>query len=526
MKPIDVSAPPGGGKLLELLRSLLGDQHVLTDIEHTTFFSTDIAAQGVIADAVIAPGDTTDLAAAVGLCTSHRHAVIPRGGGVSYTQAYTPTVSGSIIVDLRRLDQILEINTEDMYVTVACGCTWLKLHEALRQVGFRTPFFGPLSGFHATVGGALAQGAFFLGSSQYGISAESVLALEIVLADGSILRTGSSADSRHPSPFFRNYGPDLTGLFLQDCGALGFKASASLKIIPLPKHSQFATFSFADRAQSIATLSEIGRANFASECYLWDPIFGKQMREATSLADKLAYLRAVMSSGGPVSGLFNAVRLMARGGEAFAGKANLLHVTFDDLSKAGCDAKLKLARAMAHRRGGLAMEPAAPRAMRARPFSDFLPRTRQKAQARSLPMHGIFPHSKIQAANAALDAFFEKQKPAMERHGVSRGVIFCAVGSQAVCAEPLFYWTDPPLGHHDRITERSDLQALAGCAEAPPARRLVMDMRDELVQIFADMGASHAQIGKVYPFRQTRQRQTFVLGLGAKAESAIEDGPA
>ena len=93
----------------------------------------------------------------------------------------------------------------------------------------------------------MSQNAAFFGSAQHGVSADSVLGLEIILANGSLLRTGSWAGTGK-APFQRNYGPDLTGIFLGDCGAFGVKSRVALTgSIPMP-HSEFASFALAGRA--------------------------------------------------------------------------------------------------------------------------------------------------------------------------------------------------------------------------------------------------------------------------------------
>ena len=257
--------------LAEELSAILGSEHVLLDSADLAFFSSDIFQEGITAELVIAPGTVEELSAAVHLCTSSGRTVIARGGGWSYTGGYLAVRPQSVVVDLRRLNRIVEINTEDMYVTVECGANWKQLLDALREKGFRTPYFGPISGFASTVGGALSQGSFFMGSTQYGTTAETTLGLEVVIADGTILKTGSGASIHAPSPFFRTYGPDLTGLFLGDTGALGLKARATLKIIPFPKFSRFASYAIEDQAVVVRLLGQIARTGVAADCYAWDP---------------------------------------------------------------------------------------------------------------------------------------------------------------------------------------------------------------------------------------------------------------
>ena len=164
----------------------------------------------VLRSAVISPLNTQSLARAIKLVTDAGYSVIPRGGGMSYTKGYVPVNDKSIMVDMSAMDKVVEVNTQDMYVTVQAGCTWQTLYRTLKDTGFRTPFWGTLSGSKATVGGALSQNAIFWGSGQHGFAVDSVIGLEVVLSNGEILQTGSSAQL-NGTPFARHYGPDLTG---------------------------------------------------------------------------------------------------------------------------------------------------------------------------------------------------------------------------------------------------------------------------------------------------------------------------
>ena len=116
--------------------------------------------------------------------------LIPRGGGMSYTKSYVPERPESVLFDMRSMNGIVEINTDDMYVTVEAGCTWKQLYEALQPRGVRTPYYGPLSGMYATVGGTLSQNSLFWASGIYHTAADSCIGLEVVLANGEILHTG------------------------------------------------------------------------------------------------------------------------------------------------------------------------------------------------------------------------------------------------------------------------------------------------------------------------------------------------
>ena len=502
------------------LEAIVGADHVLTEDGKRLFFATDIFTSGKPVTAVVAPADATELAAIARLCSGLGRAMTPRGGGFSYTKGYVPIVDGSLSIDLRRMNAIHEINVQDMYVVVGVGCTWADLYDALKAKGLRTPYFGPMSGYRATVGGALSQGSFFLGSTQYGTTADTVLGLELVLADGTLVTTGSAAGTNTNSPFFRNYGPDLTGLFLHDSGALAFKTTAKLKLIPFPKHHRYATFAFeADQqSQAIATMSAIGRSGIAGECYLWDPGFSAKMALNNSLVDDLRYFSNVLKSGrGVFGGLIDGLKLAKTGKKFLAGNRYLLHVTFDDVSDAGAQGRLAEALRIAGEHGADSIEPSIPRALRAMPFNDFTALAFADQSRRNLPTHGIFPHSGIIAVGRAMDEFLANNAKRLAAQDISVGTIYFAVGAYAVACEPLFYWSDEQMAAHDRKAESSDIAKLATMPERPAAGQIVAETRAELTALFTSLGAVHLQIGKSYPYRQTRAPETFALLEAIKA---------
>ena len=144
-----------------------------------------------------------------------------------------------------------------MFITVEAGVTWKRIHEALAPFGLRLPFYGTFSGARATVGGGLSNGALFHGTARHGTGADGVLGLELVLADGTLLRTGQAGFGG--KPFYRTFGPDLTGLFLHDCGAFGIKVEATLRLIRSPGHSGHASFVLPDIERAALLLAEVTR---------------------------------------------------------------------------------------------------------------------------------------------------------------------------------------------------------------------------------------------------------------------------
>jgi len=103
--------PPGLDSVAAELRALLGEAHVSTEAGERAFFSTDVYRRAdVDAALVLSPGTTEELAAAIALCTRNDIAVVPRGGGLSYTGGFLPVQARTATIDMRRLDRIIEVN--------------------------------------------------------------------------------------------------------------------------------------------------------------------------------------------------------------------------------------------------------------------------------------------------------------------------------------------------------------------------------------------------------------------------------
>jgi FAD/FMN-containing dehydrogenase len=499
------------------ITGLIGPDRVQDDPAQRVFFSTDLAKQGETAEAVVRVRSTEELSRLLVFCTDEKVIAVPRGGGFSYTGGYTPVAGRTIIVDLRGLDQIVEINERDMYVRVGAGCTWERLYETLKAHGLRTPYYGPMSGYNATVGGALSQGSLFLGSTEFGTTADSVLSLEVVLANGDVIHTGSDS-SAGTQPFFRNYGPDLTGLFLGDTGALGFKTAATLKLIHFPDHQAFGSFAFDKGTDAMAALSDIGRAGIAAEAYCWDPFFVDAMSQAsTGLQQDLSFLWGVVrNSAGIRDGLSAGVRIALAGKSVFRKGCHIIQMTVDDHSRAGAAARLKKARAIALSHGGKELAPSVPMALRGTPFTNFnVPERR--TTLRNLPTNSLYSHSRAPAALQAIKALFESERADIERHGMQIGTIFFAVGRNAMTIEPLFYWDDPQHFLHNRIEQRSDLAGLDQQRQPPPATLYAMELREKLKRVMEAHGAVHVQIGRSYSYLKTREPRLAALLADIKA---------
>jgi FAD/FMN-containing dehydrogenase len=505
-----ISQPLGMKLPLADLRDLLGAENVIAEDGDLSFYSTDVYRRAdVDAVLVLRPGSVEELSRAVGLCTDHGFAVIPRGGGLSYTGGFLPVRADSVIIDMRRLDRIVEVNATDMYVTVECGATWKSLHDHLTPLGLRTPYFGPMSGFASTVGGALSQGSIFLGSTQYGTTAETVLSLTCVLADGSIVNTGSAGALGEASPFFRNYGPDLTGIFLHDGGALAFKARTTLRLLKHPEHTGFASFTFPTHAELLTAMSEVSRSGLAAECYGADPyIWGMRLWDDDLMRDVKRLAGVVKAGRSLASGLISGARMALKGRRALDTDDYVMNVAVDGNCVPAVEASLAQIRRIA--RGGREIEATVPKAVRGTPFLPPNDLLGPKGQ-RWAPSHGIVPHSRAVALVDALKSFFAERKASFEKHGIEWGFVPFAISTNAILIEPMLYWPDAREAYHERMIAPSHLGKLPVLPANPEAAEAMRRLRQDLTQFWMEQGCVHLQIGKTYRYMESRQASLRTL---------------
>lgn len=497
------------------LRQRLGGDHVHTDAQTRQFFSTDIFYVGAPCDMVVAPGDTEELAAAVAVATAAGLAVVPRGGGMSYTRGYLGG-PGSVLVDTRRMTRVLDLNRQDMFVTVECGLSWEALDAALKPHGVRTPFWGTGSGKYATVGGTVSQNAINYGSGRFGPAVDSVLGLDVVLADGTILTTGSAATPFAPTPFFRTYGPDLTGLFLADTGALGIKATVTLKVIPRAPATAYASFEFADAAALCRAMSELARHALTSECSGYDALLMAYMIRKQSLADDFRKLGQVVRSGrGLLDGVRDAAKVALAGRHAFRDIAYSIHFTVDGRNDTEAAAKMTQAKSICAA-GGTEIEASVPRLVRAGPFPAPTLLFNQDGK-QWIPVHGIVPHSRALAFVGAVERYFEENQAVLEANGIEWGNFIVPASAQALRIEPCLFFPDSPNDLRRSFFDDAYLGGLSTHDRRQDVHDAVRDLRSGIAALAKAFGAVHFQIGRQYPYRETRETETYALLRAVKA---------
>ena len=222
--------------ILEDLREIAGDRVSASPTERYCY-SCDASQIVGLPDYVVRPESTSQVSRLIRLCSERQIPVTARGAGTGLAGGASP-VQGGIVLDMSGMNRILEIDIENQQVIVEPGVVHEKLNLALKPYGF---FFPPDPGSSAmcTIGGMISYNSSGMRSVKYGTVRNYVLDLEVVLADGRVIHTGSRVLKSAA-------GYDLTRVFVGSEGTLGIITRAGLKIAPLPKTRRLVLASFED----------------------------------------------------------------------------------------------------------------------------------------------------------------------------------------------------------------------------------------------------------------------------------------
>lgn len=497
------------------LLTALGTNSVLTDDASVAETTSDLHLSGKRPLARIQPHSTQQVVELAKIAQRHSLALIPRGGGLSYTGGYAPPHERCLTVDLSQMNKILSISAEDLTITVEAGTTWKQIQNALKPLGLRTPFLGTFSGAGASVGGGLSHGALFFGSARYGSAAENMLGMTIVLANGQILKTGQGSLAIDSKPILRTFGPDLGALFTHDGGMFGIKTEATFRLIRTLPEQDYASFAFPTIEPAVDALCEIARSDIAEEVYILDPHGIAAVDADAATMAKTAF--NVAKSAGGMKNAVKALASLASGGTDFipAGCFSL-HLTAAGRTAAGVRADIEAATKIAVAAGGLVVTPTIPRVARADMFPN-LNGVFGPDGERWAALNAKVAHSDARKLIAAFEEMIEPYRQEMEEHGVYYTRLASALANHCFSFEPVFRWKGRWLPRHRSAVSPSHLASLQEPAANLEAEALVNRLRAETVQLFRQLGAASNQIGRSYPFREALSPEPEALLAALKA---------
>jgi alkyldihydroxyacetonephosphate synthase len=243
--------------LIESLAQVLGHDNVLTHEDDLDRYSTDALTPArafraaprlqKTADAVVIPRSAQQVSDVVKLASAYKVPIVPYGGGTGVMGAAFP-VQGGIVVDLKGLNRVLDVNPTDKTALVEAGVVLEDLVEALDERGLmlgHDPWSVPI----ATVAGTISTNGVGYRAAAYGPMGEQVLGLEVVLPNGQVLTTRSV-------PKYSS-GPNLNHLFIGTEGAFGVITKATLRVFRQPEERSFATVGFDSFDQGFKAVAEL-----------------------------------------------------------------------------------------------------------------------------------------------------------------------------------------------------------------------------------------------------------------------------
>ena len=234
--------------LVEALREVVDPGYVHTAPSEIIAYSYDGTFQQRRPDLAVSPKSTEEVAAIVKLARQNRVPIIARGASSGLAGGTIPE-SGGIILNLARMDRILEIDTDNVCVTAQAGVVTLQLQQAVEKAGLFYPP-DPASSRQSTIGGNVATNAGGPRCLKYGVTRDYVIGLTVVLASGEILKLGGKI-TKNAS------GYQLMQLFVGSEGTLGIVTQVTLKLVPLPRARVTATATFDKLAQASKAVSRI-----------------------------------------------------------------------------------------------------------------------------------------------------------------------------------------------------------------------------------------------------------------------------
>src|SRR5205807_8468282 len=237
------ASPALSGELIAKFRGIVGNKYAVTDAaDIAPFITEERDLFHGCSPLVLRPGSTAEVSAICQLATVHRIALVPQGGNTGLVGGQTPH-NGEVVISMRRLDRIRELDTASNTMTCEAGVVLQVAQQRASEVDRLFPLSLGAEG-SCTIGGNLSTNAGGTTALAYGVAREMALGVEVVLADGRILNLLSKLKKD-------NTGYDLRNLFIGAEGTLGIITAATLKLFPKPRAIETAYVGLKSPAQAL-----------------------------------------------------------------------------------------------------------------------------------------------------------------------------------------------------------------------------------------------------------------------------------
>ncbi|MDR0309225.1 MAG: FAD-binding oxidoreductase [Candidatus Methanoplasma sp.] len=221
-------------EVIAALEEAVGKNNITTNGVDMLLYSKDMAPlpkeAGVafknIPDAVVRPSSVAQISNVVKIAHKHGIPIVPRGNSSWGLGGCMPTNSGIVVDMSSKMNKIIELNTEELYVKAGAGCTWQKLLEGCMKKGYIVGSY-PSSFPSATLGAWIATNGMGVGSYKYGSAKENILNMEVVLSDGTVLKTGDDRIGTYEN------GYNMNQVFAGSEGTLCVFGTVTFRIYPM-----------------------------------------------------------------------------------------------------------------------------------------------------------------------------------------------------------------------------------------------------------------------------------------------------
>ena len=283
MNIVQQATPPLSSELIARFRAIVGDKYAVTDPADIAPYTTEerdlFRGRSPL---VLRPGSTAEVSAICKLANEHRIALVPQGGNTGLVGGQTPH-NGEVVVSLRRLDRIREVDTASNTMTCEAGVILQVAQQRAAEVNRLFPLSLGAEG-SCTIGGNLSTNAGGTAALAYGVAREMALGVEVVLADGRVLNALSKLKKD-------NTGYDLRNLFIGAEGTLGIITAATLRLFPKPHAVETAYVGLQSPAQALRLL-EISQNEAGSSLTSFELLALRWPRQHTLSGFSLVALQA------------------------------------------------------------------------------------------------------------------------------------------------------------------------------------------------------------------------------------------
>jgi glycolate oxidase len=282
MKPIDVTR----------LKDIVGERNIKTDPSDLYVYGSDSSVHHAMPWAIVKPENTSQVQEIMRYANQEIIPVIARGGGSGMCGQTVP-IQGGIMLDMKAMNKILEINLADVYCRVEPGVVDDDLNLALKQYGVFYPPT-PASSRIATIGGEIANNASGVRSVKYGATRDAVLGMKVVLPNGDLVSLG--AHTRVEAS-----GYQLHKLIVGSEGTLGIVVEATLSFVPIPEFRCMGVANFdalKDAGEAIGSI--MGSGSIPSMLELVDSVAIKAVNKTMDLGLKEVAAALIFEADGMV----------------------------------------------------------------------------------------------------------------------------------------------------------------------------------------------------------------------------------